>query len=818
MGKPKKVFPYPATKIEKRWQLKWEEDLINKVPDDDVRPKWYQLTMYPYPSGDLHIGHWYNYAPADTQARFRRMQGYNVLQPIGFDAFGLPAENAAIKRNIHPYKWTMENISNMRKQFKSLGPMYDWDREIICAVPEYYRWNQWLFLKLYENGLAYRNKAPVVWCPSCQTVLANEQVLNGLCERCETPVTRRDLQQWFLRITNYNEQLLDFSGLIDWPKQIITMQRNWIGRSEGVDIRFDISHLGLETKSLHTFTTRIDTIYGVTFIALAPEHPMIKNLTSSQQIPLVTSYIEQARKQTEIERLSTSREKTGVPLGTYAINYVNGNKIPLFVADYVLTTYGTGIVMGVPAHDQRDFLFASKYGIPIKHVIRPENDVPVDFSEAYSSEGILINSELFDNLPSGQAMHDIANYIENKSWGHRTISYRIRDWLISRQRYWGTPIPIVYCDKCGTVPVPLKELPVLLPPTAEFKPTGESPLATNYDFMNTKCPSCSNPAKRETDTMDTFVDSAWYMFRFASPQYDNGPFDPSLMDKWLPVDQYTGGAEHAVMHLLYARFFTKALKSLGLVKFNEPFLRLFNQGTIIAGGTKMSKSKGNVINPDDYVETVGADIVRMYLMFLGPWEQGGDWTDTGINGINRWVNRIWELMQRDSNALSSNVESSDSKRKLHQTIEKVYNHLDRFKFNTAIASLMELSNHMSTTWDDRKVSQEIWDDSVTKFLLMLAPFAPHLAEELWERAGHKYSIHNHKFPEWDSALSAEESVTVVVQINGKLRERIEVPVSIDESDVKEMALSSPKIKPYIDGKQMKNLIYVPNRLINIVID
>ena len=818
MGNSKKVLPYPATKIEKRWQLKWEEDLIHRVPDNDIRPKWYQLTMYPYPSGDLHIGHWYNYAPADTQARFRRMQGFNVLQPIGFDAFGLPAENAAIKHNIHPYKWTMENISNMRNQFKSFGPMYDWDREIICALPEYYRWNQWLFLKLYENGLAYRDKAPVVWCPSCQTVLANEQVLNGLCERCETPVTRRDLKQWFLRITAYSEQLLDFSGLIDWPKQIITMQRNWIGRSEGVEINFDISHMGLETKTLHTFTTRIDTIYGVTFIALAPEHPMIKNLTSSRQMPLVNSYIEQARKQTEIERLSTSREKTGVPLGAYAINYVNGDKIPLFVADYVLTTYGTGIVMGVPAHDQRDFLFATKYGIEIKHVIRPADDSKMEFTEAFASEGIMINSEPFDYLPSSQAIHDIADHIERKSWGHRTVSYRIRDWLISRQRYWGTPIPIIYCNECGTVPVPREELPVLLPPNAEFKPTGESPLATNYDFVNTRCPSCSKPAQRETDTMDTFVDSAWYMFRFASPKYDDGPFDPYLMDQWLPVDQYTGGAEHAVMHLLYARFFTKALKSLGLVKFDEPFLRLFNQGTIIAGGTKMSKSKGNVINPDDYVRTVGADIVRMYLMFLGPWEQGGDWTDTGINGINRWVNRIWELMQRDSNVLDSNVASAESQRKLHQTIEKVYKHLDRFKFNTAIASLMELSNHMRAAWNSRNISSEIWNDCVTKFLLMLAPFAPHLAEELWERAGHPYSIHNQPFPEWDSGLSAEELITVIVQVNGRLRERIEVPVSVEESDVKEMALSSPKIKPYIDNQQLKNLIYVPKKLLNIVTD
>ena len=812
---------FPATEIDRKWQDRWEKDGIYRTRDDDPRPKWHELTMYPYPSGDLHIGHWYVMAPSDSHARFRRMQGYNVLHPMGFDAFGLPAENAAISRGIHPNPWTMGNIENMRRQLRSMGPVYDWNREVITCLPEYYRWNQWLFLKFYEKGLVYRAEAPVVWCSSCQTVLANEQVVNGCCERCDTVVTRRALQQWFFRITDYAEELLDFSGLIDWPEKILTMQRNWIGRSEGVEIAFDISHYGLEENELRTFTTRIDTIYGVTFMALAPEHPLVEKLTAPEQRAQVQSYLEKTRRQTEIERLATDKEKTGVPLGTYAVNLISGEKVPLYIADYVLTTYGTGSVMGVPAHDQRDYEFAQKHGLPVRTVISPPGNTEGELGRAFAGEGVMVNSGRFDGMASPDAINSIADLIESKGWGGRMLSYRIRDWLISRQRYWGTPIPIVYCDDCGAVPVPSDSLPVLLPLDAEFKPTGDSPLATNHGFVHTTCPTCDGEARRETDTMDTFVDSSWYMFRFASPREDKGPFDPTLVGQWLPVDQYTGGVEHAVMHLLYARFFTKALRDMGLLNFDEPFLRLFNQGTIVASGAKMSKSRGNVINPDNYVEDLGADVVRAYLMFLGPWDQGGDWTDTGINGIARWMNRTWDLLQQDPSKLPATVEKgagpAQTRRKLHQTIEKVHNDLDRFKFNTAIAAMMELSNHLSQAWNQGEVDAALWRECVEKFLLLLAPIAPHVAEELWERTGHPYSIHNRTFPKWDPAMTAEETITLVVQVNGRLRDRLEAPASISENDVKEMALSSPKVQLHTRNKKIKNLVYVPGRLVNVVV-
>ena len=809
---------YPAAKIDRKWQDRWERDSIYKVKSNDPRPKWYELTMYPYPSGDLHIGHWYAMGPADCHARFRRMQGYNVLHPMGFDAFGLPAENAAISRGIHPYQWTMDNIANMRQQLRSMGSIYDWTREIICSLPEYYRWNQWLFLKLYQKGLAYRAEAPVVWCPSCQTVLANEQVVNGTCERCDTPVTHRDLQQWFFSITSYADELLNFDGLIDWPEKILTMQRNWIGRSEGVDVSFDISSYDLVEKELHTFTTRIDTIYGVTFLVLAPEHPLVQYLTSQEQKKAVTTYVEESRRQTEIERVSTEREKTGIPLGTYAINRLNGDKVPLYIADYVLTTYGTGIVMGVPAHDQRDYLFAKRHGLPITTVIAPVEGQAAELDQAFTKEGVLVNSAQFDRLSSSKAIEAISDLIEREKWGNRTVSYRIRDWLISRQRYWGTPIPIIYCGTCGTIPVQEKNLPVLLPPDAQFKPTGESPLSTNAKFAQTNCPSCNGKARRETDTMDTFVDSSWYMLRFISPQHNKGPFDQTLAAEWMPVDQYTGGAEHAVMHLLYARFFTKAMRDLGLLKINEPFLRLYNQGTIIASGAKMSKSRGNVINPDEYTQTLGADVVRVYLMFLGPWDQGGDWTDTGINGVARWMNRIWELCLRDSKEFPNQVDGTQTYRKLHKTIEKVYSDLDRFKFNTAIATLMDFTNHLSRTWAHKESYPDQWNDCIEQLLLMLAPLAPHITEELWERTGHDYSIHDQPFPKWDATLPPEDVITLIVQVNGRLRDRIQVPASITEREAQELSLASPKIRNHTKDKTLKNLIYVPGRLVNIVVN
>ena len=820
---PRRVeLRYDPAALDSKWRERWAKDALYQVRDYDPRPKWYEMTMYPYPSGDLHIGHWYAMAPADCHARFRRMQGYNVLHPIGFDAFGLPAENAAISRGIHPHEWTMSNIENMRPQLRSIGAIYDWDREVICCLPEYYRWNQWFFLKLYQQGLAYRAQAPVVWCPSCQTVLANEQVVNGACERCDTPITRRDLEQWFLRITDYADQLLDFGGLLDWPEKILTMQRNWIGRSDGVEISFDIGEYGCAEQEIRTFTTRIDTIFGVTFLVLAPEHPLVPGLTTQDRRAALEEYVSQARQTSELERLSTDQEKTGMFLGSFAVNRLSGERVPIYTADYVLTTYGTGAVMGVPAHDARDFEFAQKLGLPIRTVIAPLEWDGSDPTGAYTGEGFMTSSGPYDGMTNQEGTEAIANDLERKGWGHRTVSYRIRDWLISRQRYWGTPIPMVYCDQCGTVPVPETDLPVLLPPDAEFKPTGQSPLASNPDFVNTTCPRCQGPARRETDTMDTFFDSSWYMLRYTSPNYRTGPFDPELVKAWMPVDQYTGGAEHAVMHLLYSRFFIKALRDMGLVQFDEPFLRLFNQGVILGEDhEKMSKSRGNVVNPDEVVGQLGADAARCFLMFIGPWDQGGPWSDVGINGIARWLNRVWTLVERDPAHLdaSPNDESAvrDTVRMLHQTVRKCHNDLDRFKFNTAIAALMEFSNHLSQLWAESSVGSDTWRDCIRDFLLVLAPIAPHIAEELWERTGHQYSIHQQPFPVWDDALAAEETITLVVQVNGKVRDRIEVPVDIDESAAQELALSSPKVQLYTEGKTVNKAIYVPGRLVNVVV-
>ena len=810
---------YNPAELEHKWRARWEETGIYHVRDDDPRPKWYELTMYPYPSGDLHIGHWYAMAPADAHARFRRMQGYNVLHPMGFDAFGLPAENAAIQRGIHPSTWTTNNIQNMRTQLRSMGSVYDWDREIICALPEYYKWNQWLFLKFYEAGLAYRGLASVNWCDSCQTVLANEQVINGRCERSDTPVYRRDLEQWFLGITSYADELLQMDS-IDWPEKIKIMQRNWIGKSEGVQVSFDLSHLGLNEQELSTFTTRIDTIYGVTFMVLAPEHPLVPQLTTQDRKEEVEAYILEARRQTEVERLSAEREKTGVFLGTYCINHLNGDQVPIFIADYALLSYGTGAVMGVPAHDQRDYEFAKKYDLPIRVVVAPPGWQREDLAQAWTEPGTMVNSAPFDGLPSEEAKERIADLIEEKEWGQRTVSYRMRDWLISRQRYWGTPIPIIYCDECGVVPVPEKDLPVLLPEDAEFRPTGESPLKLHQGFVNTTCPDCGRPARRETDTLDTFFDSSWYFLRYTSPHHDQGPFDQDIAAQWCPVDQYTGGAEHAVMHLLYARFFSKVLRDLGLVLFDEPFTRLYNQGTIIASGAKMSKSRGNVIAPDTYVEELGADVVRTYLMFLGPWDQGGDWSDSGINGMARWLNRVWDLAQRDPQVLDASPRDEtltrEFQRVLHKTVKRAIRDLERFKFNTALASLMELTNHMAKAWEQGGVGGASWREAVEKLLLLLAPVTPHITEELWERTGNPYSIHSQQLPEWDEALAADEVITLVVQVNGKVRDRLQVPADIPEEEAKQLALASERVQAFIRGKELGNLVYVPGRLVNVV--
>ena len=811
---------FQPREIEAKWQERWTGDNLYQVRDDDPRPKWYELTMYPYPSGDLHIGHWYAMAPADAHARFRRMQGYNVLHPMGFDAFGLPAENAAIKRGVHPRTWTMGNIERMRQQLRSMGAVYDWDREIVTCAPEYYKWNQWLFLQLYKAGLAYRGYAPANWCPSCNTVLANEQVVgDGRCERCDTVVERRELNQWFFRITRYADELLDHSQL-DWPEKINVMQTNWIGRSEGVEIEFDISVYELDAKVLKTFTTRIDTIFGVTFVVMAPEHPLVEQLTTPEHRAEVQAYVEQARRQTEVERLSAEKEKTGVFTGAYCVNQLNGERVPILVADYALLTYGTGVVMAVPAHDQRDFEFAQKYDLPIRVVVAPPDWEGGELQEAYLDEGAQVNSGQFDGQPSNQGMESIADHIEANGWGHRTVAYRVRDWLISRQRYWGTPIPIMYCDECGTVPVPEEDLPVLLPEDAEFRPTGESPLKLHQGFVNAACPRCGHPAQRETDTMDTFVDSSWYQLRFTSPSYARGAFDPEAVKAWSPVDQYTGGAEHAVMHLLYARFFTKALRDLGLVDFDEPFVRLFNQGHIIAEHQKMSKSRGNVVAPDEYVAEVGADVVRCYLMFLGPWDQGGDWIEAGLNGMARWMNRVWELAHRDASELAGRPIDEEAVRELvrtvHKTVRRVTDDLERFKFNTALAALMEYSNSLNQAWERGRIDSDSWNEAVEKMLLLMAPMAPHVAEELWERTGHAYSVHGQLLPKWDPAVAADEVITLVVQVNGRLRDRLEVPASITEEEATALALDSPRVQPHIAGKEVARVIYVPGKLVNIV--
>jgi len=815
-------MPYDPTNIERKWQERWERDRLYHVSDSDPRPKWYELTMYPYPSGDLHIGHWYAYSPYDAHVRFMRMKGHNVLAPFGFDAFGLPAENAAIKRGIHPHTWTMSNIERMRGQIKRMGTALDWDREIICCLPEYYRWNQWFFLQLYKHGLAYRAKAPANWCPTCQTVLANEQVVNGKCERTDDIVERRDMEQWFFRITKYAERLLDFSGLVDWPEKIKAMQQNWIGRSEGVELTFDIAHAGLQEKGIKVFTTRPDTVYGVTFMVLAPEHPLVERLTSPQQRATVQEYVTQARRATEVERLSTEREKTGVPIGSYCVNPFNGEKVPLYIADYVLATYGTGAVMAVPAHDERDFAFATKNGLPIKVVIKPKDWDGKPLKAAYTEPGEMVNSGELTGTPGERAFDAVAALAEKKGIGKKTVSYRIRDWLISRQRYWGTPIPVVYCAKDGIVPVPEKDLPVLLPEDAQFKPTGESPLKFHQGFLNTACPKCHGPAKRETDTMDTFVDSSWYFLRYASPKYAQAAFDPALVKKWAPVDQYTGGAEHAVMHLLYSRFFTKALHDLKLVDFDEPFKRLFNQGIILGEDhEKMSKSRGNVVNPDDFVNRDGADTVRLFLMFVGPWDQGASWSTTGIQGMSRWLNRVWSLATRSpaEHDWKSDPQAIEGlERTTHKTVKRVTASLEKFSFNTAIAAMMEFTNELQGYWESHSASAAAWKTAIERLLVLMAPFTPHVAEELWEQTGHAYSIHKQPWPAYDAAKAQDLEVALIIQVNGKLRDKFTVPADVTEEQAKALALKSEKVTALLtDGKQVRKVIYVPGKLVNVVV-
>lgn len=814
------VEKYTPSDIEVKWRSKWEQDQLYQVNEDSTRPKRYELTMFPYTSGDLHIGHWFAMAPADVHARFMRMKGYNVLHPIGFDAFGLPAENAAIKKNIHPYKWTMDNVENMRRQLRTIGAIYDWDREVITCLPDYYRWTQWIFLKLYHAGLAYRANAPANWCPKCQTVLANEQVVgDGICDRCDTPVIQKDLEQWFFRITKYADELMQHDGL-DWPERVKIMQHNWVGRSEGAEISFDISEYGLDEKEVRVFTTRPDTTFGVTFMVLAPEHPLVERLTTPEFKSKVDEYVEWTRHQTEIDRLSTEREKTGVFIGAYATNKLNGQRVPIWITDYVLLSYGTGAVMAVPGHDQRDFEMAEKFGMDIRIVISPDGWDGEEFTQAFEEPGTMVNSDQFDGLPSEEGKKAITRFMEENGYGKAAITYRLRDWLISRQRYWGAPIPIVYCPTCGIVPVDEKDLPVLLPLDAEFKPTGESPLKYNEPFVNTTCPKCGEPARRETDTMDTFMCSNWYFLRYTSPGYTDGPFDPEKIKYWTPVDLYTGGVEHAVMHLFYARFFTKSLRDVGLLNFGEPFTKLFNQGTIILNQQKMSKSRGNVVNPDNLVAEFGADAVRAYLMFIGPWDQGGEWNDNGLVGLSRWLNRIWNLVLQETtnpSPMTPEVEK-EIRHQTHKTIKKVYDDLDRLHFNTMLAALMEFTNYLAKIKETSSVhDSNAWNEAVDALILMLAPTTPHLAEELWQRTGHTYSVHNQLFPLWQDELVAEEQFTLVIQVNGKVRDKLTTSASISEDEAKELAIGRDKIKVHLDSREIVKVLYVPGRLVNIVV-
>lgn len=924
--------PYNPQELEPKWQRRWEEDALYKSSIDATQPKFYALTMLPYPSGDLHIGHWYAMTPSDARARFKRMQGYNVLFPMGFDAFGLPAENAAIQRAIHPKTWTLRNVEHEREQLRSMGAMFDWEREAVSCLSGYYRWTEWLFLKFYEMGLAYRKKSPVDYCPNCKTTLAREQVIGEerICERCGTPVVKKDLAQWFWRITKYADELLDFST-IDWPEKIKVLQTNWVGRSEGAEVVFKVAPEDLPADAqpgegdLVVFTTRPDTLWGATFMVLAPEHPLVNRITTSSQKEAVETYQREAARQTEIERLSTEKEKTGVFTGAYAINPVNGARIPIWVADYVLMTYGTGAIMAVPAHDERDFAFAKKFSLPIPVVICPPDWHGEELAEAYHGEGLIVNSGPFDGVMAPHpAVEQVVAWLEEQGLGKGAVNYRLRDWLISRQRYWGAPIPVVYCDQCGIVPVPYEELPVLLPDDVDFMPTGESPLKYHQGFLNTTCPKCGGPATRETDTMDTFVCSSWYQYAYLSPYYkegevahaDSSPWDPAELKYWAPVDTYTGGAEHATMHLIYTRFFTKALRDAGLLDFDEPMLQYRCQGIILgeprdgdcvdvtghwegsafladhvqvisfkdreswpapvrgetrvcgevldrddvslkvrtsdgaegeitvvqvgerttitepgregAGSMadilyhleveKMSKSKKNVVAPDELVAKYGADTVRAYLMFGWRWELGGPWDSKGIEGVVRWLNRVWALVMEEPYRRETPAPEAEREllRAVHTAIKAVTEDLEGFSFNTVIARLMEYTNALGKAkeafWGTPR-----WDEAVSGLLLLLAPIVPHLAEELWSRMGKPYSVHQQAWPTWDAAMLVEDMIEIPVQINGKVRGHVTVAADADEETIKAAALAEANVKNTLAGKKIVKIIVPRGRLVSIVV-
>jgi leucyl-tRNA synthetase len=821
-------MPYDFAAIEAKWQKRWEKEGTFYVNPDDKRPKFYCLEMFPYPSGALHMGHLRNYSIGDLMARFLTMRGYNVLHPMGFDAFGLPAENAAIKYGVHPFEWTWNNIERMTAQLKSMGCSYDWRRRIATCHPDYYRWNQWFFLKFYEEGLAYRAEAPINWCPSCKTVLANEQVIEGgHCWRCGSEVTKKKLKQWFLSITKYAQELLDsLEDLPGWPEKVKIMQRNWIGRSEGVKLKFDVPEL---EETLETFTTRIDTIFGVTYIALSPEHPLVpKILSSCADRKKLESFIEAFAATNAGSRIQDT-EKEGVFTGFYAVNPANGKAVPIWLANYVLMEYGTGAVMGVPAHDQRDFEFAKKYDIDIIPVVKPEGGELGELVRAFEEDGVACNSGQFDGLPTSEALKAMADWAEREGFGRREVQYRLRDWLVSRQRYWGTPIPIVYCDRCGIVPVPEEDLPVILPTDVRMPKGGSSPLPTLEEWVNTTCPKCGGPAKRETDTLDTFFCSSWYFLRFCSPWCDKAPFDDEVY-YWTPVDQYIGGIEHACLHLIYSRFFTKVLADMGMIRFREPFVNLLTQGMVIKDGAKMSKSKGNVVDPDDIIKRYGADTARLFILFASPPDKDLEWSDQGVEGVYRFLSRVWRYMEdkiedlKKADPARLSMESlregkkRNLKRRIHRTIELVTRDIEvERQFNTAVARFMELFNEMYSCEPKDGADWSLLREAAEVLVVCLSPFVPHFCEELWERLGHDSMVLKQPWPEVDASALVEDEVTIVVQINGKVRERMTLPAGLSEDELVKRVFEDGKVRKRIEGLQVLKTIVVPDKLVNLVV-
>jgi len=826
---------YNFEEIEKKWQKKWDDESLYKTKNKDKKDNYYVLEMFPYPSGKLHMGHVRVYSIGDVIARFKRMKGLNVLHPMGWDAFGLPAENAAIKHgNIHPREWTWDNIESMKEQMKALGLSYDWDREVATADPDYYKWTQWFFVKMFENDLAYKKQQAVNWCPSCDTVLANEQVVNNRCERCDTVVEQKELEQWFLKITDYADELLEGHDKLDWPERVKTMQKNWIGKSEGMKIKFPIEEI---KKELEVFTTRPDTIYGATYMVLAPEHPYVNELIKGKENEdKIRDFIKDVKAQKEMERTSPESKKEGIFTGSYATNPMTGEQIPILIANYVLMGYGTGAIMAVPAHDQRDFDFAKKYDIPIKAVIQPhEKEEKLDGSkmnEAYSEDGYLINSDKYNELNVNEAFDAIADDMEENDIGNREVNYRLRDWLISRQRYWGAPIPIVYCDKCGAVPVSEDDLPVVLPDDVEFSSTGVSPLVKSEEFVNTTCPKCGGEAKREIDTMDTFVDSSWYFLRYIDPDNQDSPIAKEKAADWFPVDQYIGGIEHAILHLLYARFFTKVIRDLDLIEEDEPFTKWLAQGMVLKDGDKMSKSKGNVVDPSRILKKYGADTARLFILFASPPEKDLEWSDKGVEGANRFLNRVWRFISDHIELIKDievkNIEIDQSTltdqekelhRKLHETIEKVTDDIEaRLNFNTAISAIMELVNEIyHYVGKNDNINKDLLAVVSEKLVLMLAPFAPHMTEELWNKMGHKDTVHRAKWPVFSKEAAKKDEITIVIQINGKVRDKIDVDANISKQDLKEKVFKQDKVKKYTEGKEIIKTIVIPKKLVNVVV-